>query len=318
LDPDTQQEKVLRYLYGDMSNAEIEAFEREIQQDEALRNRLEEEQRFNRIVPLGSGDPPDSALLERGRQELDRALRQEKRTRWLPNLGNRSRGWKVFPYAVAAAALLLVGVSMDWTETPTDQANRIDSASRVDSTNRVDLASRDTSPTPSDILDIVVTEVDPFSNRIRFTARVVTLKEIEGAADDPSIQAYLAQAIGSDTGPGIRLDLLERLDRVPEHSPVLDALIRVLTNDPNPAVRLKAVSALASHVGNPLVRRAFLSALSNDVNPGVRVLVIDALQNVTQQDLAGGVRRVAETDRNPYVKAEAARLANRLGKNRKL
>lgn len=308
MDPDTQQEKVLRYLYGDMSNAEIEAFEREIQQDEALRNRLEEEQRFNRIVPIGSADAPDSALLERGRQRLDRALGQETRTRWLPDLGSKSRGWQIFPYAVAAAAILLIGVSIDvdWPGTPTDQ------------TNHVDLANRDTSPAPSDILDIEVTEVDPVSNRIRFTARVVTIKEIEGAADDPGIQAYLARAIRSDTGPGMRLDLLEHLDRVPERSPVLDALIRVLTNDPNPAVRLKAVSALASHVGNPLVRRAFLSALSNDVNPGVRVLVIDALQNVTQQDLAGGVRSVAETDRNPYVKAEATRLANRLEKNRKL
>ena len=142
MDPDTQQEKVLRYLYGDMSNAEIEAFEREIQQDEALRNRLGEEQRFNRIVPLGSGDPPDSALLERGRQGLDRALRQEKRTRWLPDLGNRSRGWQIFPYAVAAAAILLVGVSIDvdWPGTPTNPADRVDSA------NRVDLVNRDTSP----------------------------------------------------------------------------------------------------------------------------------------------------------------------------
>jgi hypothetical protein len=299
--PDEQQDAILRYLYGEMSAAERDAFQQELTQDAALREALEEEESFNRMVPTGQVDEPDRLLLERGRQRLERALDDETSPARRPQTPSaNSSSWRPYLLGAAAAAMLLIGVSIDFGR-----------YSDQHTAGEIEI------PDAEDIVRIDVSAGET-SGDIRITAHVVTVREITGRPDNPGIQAYLASAIGADTGPGRRLDVLDRIGKVPSESPVLNALMDVLVNDPNPAVRLKAVDALATHLLNQEVRQTLLTALRTEVNPGIRVHIIDALSEATQPDLAGGIRHAAETETNPYVRTEARRIADRLDATQKL
>jgi len=273
MEPDTNQDRILRYLYGDVSSAEIDAFENEPAEDQQLREALEHESAFNRLIPPGTSSPMDKYLLEEGRDRLEETLRDHYAT---PVSGSTNY-WRTATFALAAAALLLIGISIS-------QPENEETAER---------------PETLDILSVEFLDGPSSDDRVRISARVISVREIEGDATDPEIQAYLAGAIDLREDVGQRLDILDRLSRIPSDSPVLVALESTLANDPNPGVRLKAVEALAGHTSRPSVRRVMLNALTNDINPGIRVAVIDTLKDATEPDLYGRIQRVASTEQNP-------------------
>ncbi|MBI2952462.1 hypothetical protein HYY27_10220, partial [bacterium] len=108
---DRQRERVLLYLYDEMSPEEKTAFETELTENPALRSLLEQERRFQRTCPAGAGHPVPDDLLTGSRLLLRAALRRERERRPLSRLSGLFRATPPqVRYAFGAVALLLLGL----------------------------------------------------------------------------------------------------------------------------------------------------------------------------------------------------------------
>lgn len=307
MEMDRQRERVLSYLYDEMSVEEKTAFDAELTRDPMLRGRLEEEERFHRAYPVGTGTQAPEALLRESRWLLRAALRRERERRASPF----SRLTGVFKpltpqmrYAGGAVALLLLGLFLGRTA--------LGPAYTVEKGGRIGLSPASLiGPDDLEIIDLRIIEFDPATGRIKLSFSAASSVTMAGNVRDESVQGVLAAALRGDIEPGERLEAVDLMQRQTGSSKVRDALIHALLHDENPGVRLKAVEALKGLSHDARVRQALLSALDRDLNPGVRVEAIEALRSFRDPVTLRVMERKMAADENAYIRAEARRIVTK-------
>lgn len=142
----------------------------------------------------------------------------------------------------------------------------------------------------------------------------------KGTADDPFVQRLLANALVTESNPGLRLRTVNTIASQAESvsfkpdPKVKDALITALKVDENPAVRKEALNVLMKFPFDEEIRDAFLFTLSNDRNSGMRVSAINALAQLKIQGtslddkIINVLSRKAEHDESDFIRLRAASL----------
>ena len=151
---------------------------------------------------------------------------------------------------------------------------------------------------------------EPGSDRVRIDYERALPATVQGAVNDPQIQALLVMASRSTANSGLRMDSVDLLRQKPDDPAVRESLVYSLRSDSNPGVRLKAEEALAPMVKQDIrVRNAMLESLLNDNNPGVRagaLKALDAVRNDTS--VRQGLTQLAKEDPNEFIRQESSRI----------
>jgi HEAT repeat protein len=284
---ESQRQRVLEYLYGELDAAQAAAFERDLVKQPDLRQLLEEEQRFDAAFPVGAGAEVANTLLTESRVLLRAHLRQERSgPGWLTVLAEAMR--QLAPrlaWAGGAAALLLVGIGVGRSLPHSPEGATTAPDGRV--------------------VDLRVTAYDPSSYQVALEVVTVSTQTLDGRISDAAVQHALAGALLGGASAGGRLDALELLQQAAAATEIESALIHALLHDPNPGVRVEAATALARMAESSVVRTAMREALAVDPNDGVRVTAIDVLRDYRDPATIKLFRKRISRDQHPYLRTIA-------------
>ncbi|MBI2505858.1 MAG: HEAT repeat domain-containing protein [Candidatus Latescibacteria bacterium] len=291
-----QRQRVLRYLYGDLNQAARAAFQAELERDPTLKALLHAEQRFDQLLPVGSGPQAPEALLQESRLFLRAALRQRER----PPLLERLRAWFQFvpmplSWSAGALAALLVGFFLGrggLQATPSSLVGLL-------------------KPEDLEVVSLRVAHFEPATGQVSLVLDAVSQIQVEGTLQDRAVQTALATALQGDLESGTRLQTLDLLQHQGGSTRIREALIHTLAHDDNPGVRLKAIDALKDLAKNEEVRQALRQALQHDLNPGVRVEAVEALRQFTDPATLQVLERQSRDEVNTYIRGEAVRALQR-------
>jgi len=289
---DAPRQRVLRYLYGDLSPEERAAFELQLEGDPALKTLLAAEQRFDQLHPVGSGPQLPEALLQESRMMLRAALRRQDRPGLLERAGEWFRRFMAplaWPAGVAAA--LLVGFLWGrggWQSPPSSLASLL-------------------KPEDLEVVALRVDHFEPATGQVSLVLDAVSQVQLDGTLEDRAVQTALAAALRGDLEPGTRLQALDLLQHQAHSARIRESLIHTLAHDDNPGVRLKAIEALKDLAKNEEVRGALREALQRDLNPGVRVEAIEALKHFNDPATLQVLEQQSREEVNTYIRGEAAR-----------
>ena len=301
---DALRERVLLYLYEEMTPEDRAAFERDLAGDPALRAALAEEERFHRVCPVGETPPVSEEVLNESRLLLRMSLRRERESGVSPlsRLVHALRAWMP-QIRYDAVVLLLVGLVLG--RVIFGPAERMEKAIRPGTVSPV-------SPDRLEILDLRVTALDPATGRIRLSFHAASrVTVVEGDLKDEAVQGVLAAALRGDVESGARLEAVGLMQGQTASVKVREALVYALSHDENPGVRLKAAEALKDLVNDEQVREALIAALVRDPNPGVRIKAVEALKHASNPAILRVMKKKMAEDENAYIRAEARRAVLR-------
>ena len=285
------KERVLSYLYGGLTPAEVAAFRSDLARDAELARCLAtEEAGLHTYLPVGDGvtDLPDR-VLDESRLLLRAALRRQVRgplsildrvALWLGGVAPR------LIWAGGGVALLLCGVLL---------------GRGLPGQGLAQALTKDT------LVDVQVRGYNEADGQVELELVGLATTRLKGKLSDPRIQATLTAAMLGEVGPGTRLLAVDLLRHQTTSTDIRQALTKALLDDENPGVRIAAAEALSGLGADDEVRRALATALVDDDNPGVRVAVIEGLRNISTADTRQVMERVAQQESNQYIRAEARR-----------
>lgn len=297
------QHRVIEYLYGDLDAAARHQFEDELQSNTALRELLEQEQRLDSILPVGTQPFVDDERLQGNRWLLRQRLQKELRPRrtlasWLAGL--RDRPFAVVMQGAAMAMTFVLGILV---ATPDGAGTGASTEPPVMSlaSSPLDFVGED----DYEIYQLRVNSYDSVSGDIDLSFSLASETRLTGNVGDQQINRLMAVALQDDIDSAARLDTIRALQPVASGNDVFEALIHVLLTDQNPGVRYQAVQALVSLSGQERVRDALRYALQEDVNQGVRVEAFNALSEYRDPQTVQVFREQMENDSNEYIRAQS-------------
>lgn len=295
--------RVIQYLYGELSEQEVQAFEEELAGNAELQRLVEAEQRFNSSIPLGTQPLIDEERIQGNRWLLRQNLQREARPRfslakWIQELTE-----KPLTVAFQGAAMAMTFVLGLFVATPATQP--ADSASMVPVTvaelSPLSLINDD----DYEIYQMKVNSYDAMTGDIDLSFALASETRLTGNVSDRSVNQLMAVALQNDIDSASRLDTINALQPVVSGNQVYEALIYVLTNDQNPGVRYQAVQSLVALADEDRVRDALRYALQEDVNQGVRVEAFNALSTYRDEETLAVFREKVDADSNEYIRTQS-------------
>lgn len=283
MNSEEKRERVLLFIYGELSPEEERAFRSEVETDAELKVLLQQEQRFDALCPTDQAAPAPEPLLEESRLLLRAALRREQRRfRWSA-LWESSR-WGLW---LRPAFALCFGVLLGW--------------------GIVSEGPREEGGFPvGDVVDLRVLRYDKTSGQTELGVRLLTEQTVEGHIEDEAVQMLLVSALRSSERDADRLQAIDWLEPKSSQLEIRRALIEALREDENPGVRVKAAEILAHMAAERDVRQALRHVLKEDTNMGVRVAAIEAIATFRDSATLELMQRLLVDD-NDYIRLEARR-----------
>ena len=284
MNSEAKRERVLLFIYGELSPDEERALRSELAIDPELAALLEQEQRFDALYPSNQAEPAAEPLLEESRLLLRAALRREQRRfRWSA-LGDNSL-WGAWLRPVVA---LCMGVLLGWGY-------------------MAGVAREEMPVALADVVDLRVLSYDEASGRTELSVRTLTERTLEGHVGEDGIQMLLVAALRSSERDADSLRAVDWLEPKSEQVQIRRALIEALREDENPGVRVKAVEVLASMAAEKEVRQGLRQALQQDANMGVRVAAIEAISSFRDSATLDLMQHLMMQDENNYIRFAARR-----------
>ncbi len=284
MDIQEKRERVLLFIYGELSPEQERAFRSELETDAELKRLLEEERRFDALYSPSQADPAPAPLVDESRLLLRAALRREqRRSRW-SSLWDHSR-WGLW---LRPAFALCFGLLLGWGLVA--KGPRAEGAFAL-----------------GDVVGLRVLHYDKASGRTQLSVRMLTEQKIEGHIGDEAVQMLLVSALHSSERDADRLQAVDWLEPKSDQLEIRRALIEALRADENPGVRVKAAEVLAGMAAEKDVRQVFRQALQQDANMGVRVAAIEAIASFRDSATLDLMQRLMVHDENDYIRLEARR-----------
>ncbi len=280
------RDKISLYLYDELSAAERDRVEAEIETSADFEAAVESERRFLEGLSARRDVKPPDALLAECRQDLMRAVYHEQppaAPTWLQSFFGMFGGAGMAWQPIGALALIAIGFfgGRSWNQ------------GQPETLAPAPLAANDS------FRNVQSVEMDPSRGQVRIV--LDERRTIEGSPNDPMISGLLISSSQSPNS-GLRLESLDVLRRHSENRDVRQALIAALITDQNPGVRLKALEALAAHRRDPEVRQALVATLQSDGNAGIRVQAIDLLTAEPDRALVGILQELVQHETNNYIR----------------
>ncbi len=295
---------IIRYLYGDLSVAEVQQFERELEANVALKQMLEEERRLDGILPIGVQPQISADRMQGNRWLLHQNLQKANRSRfslkqWLSGLSEKPL--TVAFQGAAMAMTFVLGIFVASSPSTQELNPGIVQVAATANLSPLALINEE----DYEIYQLKVENYDAVTGEIDLSFSLASETRISGNVADENIYSLMAVALQDDIDAAARLDTINALQTVSSSSQVYEALIYVLTNDQNPGVRYQAVQSLVALAHEEQVRDALRRALREDVNPGVRVEAFQALAAYPDAQTLAVFRQQMDSDSNEYIRIQA-------------
>lgn len=295
--------RVIQYLYGEMEAEERRAFDQQVAADAELRQMLEQEQRFDSALRVGTTPLIDEDRVQGNRWLLRQNLQREARPRFslAKSLQQLTERPMMLAFQGAAMAMTFVlGVFI--AGSPAEQGTAVSPAQLVSAVpSPLSLVSDD----DYEIYQLQVNSYDAMTGDIDLSFALASETRLVGNVADQSVNQLMAVALQDDIDSASRLDTINALQPVVSGDQVYEALIYVLTNDQNPGVRFQAVQSLVALSDQERVRDALRYALSEDVNEGVRVQAFNALSEYRDDETLAVLRQKVDADSNEYIRTQS-------------
>lgn len=306
------QLQVISYLYGGLNAEELRQFEKELESNSQLQQLLEEEQRLDSAIPIGTQPLVSAERLQGNRWLLHQNLQKQSRSlfsvrQWLDSLAEK-------PFAVAfqGAAMAMTFVLGIYVASPAVSPDSPAIEGLVASTSEV-AATTEVGFTPLqlvnnedyEIYQLKVNGYDAATGDIDLSFSLASETRISGNVADQNIHGLMAVALQNDISSASRLDAIDALQPVSAGNEVYQALIHVLKNDSNPGVRYQAVLSLVALADEDEVRDALRNALSDDVNQGVRLEAFQALVAYPEEETLQIFRQKMDVDSNEFIRTQS-------------
>jgi hypothetical protein len=306
-DREQLEDLVLRYLYGDLDNAERTSFERALSDNRQLQEILLREQALEHAIPLGTSVHIDDGRLEDNRHRMHRNLQRQVANRspvsaFLQALIRKPSLMAL--QSAARAASFVLGILIDGSGGDGSAGNSPQSGvSPLALIGEQDY----------EISAMQVDRFDPLSGDIDLSFSMASETRMSGNVSDVGIRTLMTVALLNEIDEAARLDAIEVLQNASYTDEVSSSIIYVLNNDSNPGVRYSAVRSLVDYVEIEPVRNALRNALQDDVNPGVRVEAFNALARNPDSETLAVFRQRAEVDGNDYIRQRAREIIENPG-----
>jgi hypothetical protein len=305
------EERLLLYIYKELTGEELHDFERHLHACSRCRKELEEMKQLNLVLDQCKTIQLSDALIQEARRELAKSLKSERKVRSLTNTIIETIYDFVVPrykVALGGATLIATGILVGYLVFQTDNnsmkrepviaQNKIESAYPLSDESRIS--------------NLQFSSSNPISGEVEFTFDAIMPVHMKGRINDPNIQKILAYALISDQNPGVRLQSVSALasetrSKEPD-AEVMDALISAVKFDKNPGVRKQALEALEQYSSNSKVKEALLDVLMHDESSGLRIAAINILTKrdgeMIQKDsaLLKVLRTTLTNDNNNYIR----------------
>jgi len=297
------EHRVIQYLYGEMDAEERSAFEKDAATDPHLQSLLEQEQRFDSALPIGTQPVIDEDRVQGNRWLLRQNLQREARPRFSISQSIRKLSERPMLVAFQGAAMAMTFVlGVFVAGTPVEQAT-VASPVQVASTPALPLSL--VNEDDYEIYQLKVNSYDATTGAIDLSYSLASETRLVGNVADQQVHQLMAVALQNDIDSASRLDTINALQPVVTGDQVYEALIYVLTNDQNPGVRYQAVQSLVALTDQERVRDALRYALSEDVNEGVRVEAFNALSEYRDEATLAVLRQKVDADSNEYIRTQS-------------
>jgi hypothetical protein len=291
---------VVRYLYGDLTESERAEVEAAAGDNSMLKELLEEEQRLDRSIPLGTAPYIDNVRQEENRRLLRRNL--QKQVADQSALSNFLVSMLRKPSLVAFQSIALIAsyflgsfIAGPGEISPNSNAPAFATLSPLSLINEEDY----------EISQMRINEFDPSSGAIDLSFSLISESQLSGNVADAGVRTLMTVALLNEIDATARLDTLDALQNAAYDSDLSDSMIHVLSSDNNPGVRYSAVKSLVNYAENDTVRSALLAALNQDVNPGVRIEAFNALAQNPDAETLAIFRQIMSNDSNSYIRDTA-------------
>lgn len=333
MNSDELQAEVIRYIYGDMTAAEAQALEAAAANNEQLKLLVDEEQQFQKFVPVGSQPAISDERLQANRYQLQKRLQRAESgsenvlLAWLRDFVRQPLQGGFQVTAMAATFVFGIFVATDSTtsqspetglannefsQSPVNTGNAqfipasFNNANQVQQSSPLQLVGND----DYEIFELDIERYDTATGEIEISFSMASETTISGNVSDAEISNLMAIALQNDIDSSARLDTVDVLQSVMSGPQVFQAMTEVLRNDPNPGVRYEAAQALVSLTEDPEVRDALRYALREDTNPGVRLAAFDALaaEAELEPETLDLFRNRMEADGNEYIRNQSRAL----------
>ena len=167
------------------------------------------------------------------------------------------------------------------------------------------------------IQNINFIDSDPSDGEVEFTFETVKSDRMKGNVNDIELQKILTYAVLNEQNPGTRLNSINVINANQTQKPddeIKSTLITVAKFDNNPGVRIEALKSLNKLPADEEIKNTLIYVLLNDTSAGIRIEAINGLVDASktgislnQEDLTS-LRDKIQIDDNNYIRYQAKNI----------
>lgn len=281
------KEKISLYFYEELSEQERMQFEKHKVNCEECAKVYEEELSFFHELERDKSLVVNDRILSSARYQLSRALREEQKAE-KESAVDRLFSFLFTPYrfAFSSAVVLTIGLLIGYALFSSESTTPI-----IKDGNGNYINANDGFVINDQVLrisNIHFIDADASDGEIEFEFEAVKPVRMKGSVNDPQIQAVLAYSMLNNQNPGSRLNSINAIDSKPQvriDSDTKNALLTVMLTDENPGVRLEALKVLKRLPYDEITKQAFLTVLTSDTTSGLRIEAINAISDLMEKGL---------------------------------
>lgn len=304
------KEKIALYFYEELSEQERNLFEKHKVDCEECAKVYREEISFFHELRKEKSPVVNDRILSSARYQLSKALREEQKASQ-ESIVTKLLSYLFTPYrfALSSAFVLSIGFLLGYAI-----FSGRSSAPVIENGNGNFINAGDNFEFNDQVLSISnlhFIDADPSDGEIEFEFEAAKPVRMKGSVNNPQIQAILAYSMLNSQNPGSRLNSINAIDSKPLlkiDNDTKNSLITVMLTDENPGVRLEALKVLRKLPYDEIIKQAFLTVITSDTTSGLRIEAINAISELTEKGLTFSsdeltlLKEKLNNDDNNYIK----------------
>jgi hypothetical protein len=300
------KELILFYLYEELDPEKKKLFEDHLKSCNDCTNELESYKNLFADISEDSKSFIDPRLLLEARLELRGAFRaQQTKVPVSTSITDyiTSFIYKPAGLAISGLSVMLIGLFIGYLIFNSPVIEKIEAG-----TNDTEKLS---------VQNINFIDSDPSDGQVEFTFEAVKSGRIKGNINDAEIQKILTYAVLNEQNPGTRLNSINVINANQIQKPddeIKSTLIAVAKFDNNPGVRMEALKSLNKLPADEDIKNTLIYVLLNDTSSGIRIEAINSLVGASksgailnQKDLML-LRDKIQTENNSYIRFQAKNI----------
>jgi hypothetical protein len=294
------------YLYEELNPEKKKLFEDHLKSCKDCANELESYKNLFADISEDSKSSIDPKLLLEARLELRGAFRTQQTKVSIPTSIKdflSSFIYKPVGLAISGLSVMLLGLFIGYLIFNSPVIEKIEAG-----TNDTEKLS---------VQNINFIDSDPSDGQVEFTFEAVKSGRIKGNVNDAEIQKILTYAVLNEQNPGTRLNSINVINANQIQKPddeIKSTLIAVAKFDNNPGVRMEALKSLNKLPADEDIKNTLIYVLLNDTSSGIRIEAINSLVgasksgvSLNQKDLIL-LRDKIQNENNNYIRYQAKNI----------